>query len=367
MKRNTLAALGLLFLGLALVGGCPFTPGNTASDLELRFNVGGTPTAVPSNGEPVFQTQPIFNNIAGKSGSHAPTVTALPDGELLAAWYSYDGPHELDGAAIYTARRPAGSDTWTTPQLHIDRAAADGNPVLYSEGDDVWLFQAVVTGTGWSTSRIEVQRSGDRGQSWSAAQSLGGPLGSNVRFAPVRTAGGALLLPAYDDLWQRSLFFTSADGESWTLTAALSTTAPNQNIQPSATVLSDGRLLAVMRNTGGGWLWVTASDDNGHSWAAPIDSGFPNPGSPAALLRLASGNLILVYNNSDTLRRPLSISISADEGMTWLPARVLVDGDGEYAYPATIQTPDGLVHIVYSHDRRYIGHITLNEAWITGG
>lgn len=361
MARYLVAVFGV---GLS---GCVWPlPVQRPSAAELGFNIGGAVTPITTGGEPVFNTQPVFDSIPGKVGSHAPTLTAFPDGELLAAWYSYAGPNELDGAAIYTARRPAGAAQWETPALHIDRPEGDGNPVLYSEGDAIWLFQAVVPG-GWSTARIEVQRSADRGRTWSPPRALDGPLGANVRFPPVRTADGALLLPAYDDLLQRSLFFASADGDTWTLRSAVATDAPYQTLQPSVVVLGSGRLLAVMRNRGSGWLWVTVSDDNGQSWAPPADAGFPNPASASALLRLADGHLILVYNDSNTSRRPLSITISADEGATWYPPRVLVDGDGAYAYPSAAQTPDGLIHVVYSHNRERIQHVTLNEAWIVAG
>jgi predicted neuraminidase len=356
---------GLVLAPLAalLLAGCagPF------ADIALQFNVGGEPTPIVTSDEPVFLTEPVFDRIAGKTGSHAPTLTVFPDGELLAAWYSYSGPGELAGSAIYTARRPSASSAWEPPALHIDRPEGDGNPVLYSEGDAVWLFQTIVPG-GWSTAHIEVQRSFDRGYTWSTPQVLSGALGSNVRFPPVRLADQTLLLPAYDDLFKQSLFFVSTDGNNWDLRSTLATNPPYPNLQPSVTVLESGRLLAVMRNGGGGgWLWVTVSDDGGQSWAAPADSGFPNPGSATALLKLASGHLVLVYNDSDTARHPLSIAISADEGITWYPPRVLVDGAGAYAYPAAVQSPDGRIQIVYSHDRERIQHLTLNEAWIVAG
>jgi predicted neuraminidase len=353
------ASCSLGFVALVVLGGCP----SPVADITLEFNIGGAPTPVVTSDNPVFVSEPVFDSIPGKIGSHAPTIAAFPDGELLAAWYSYSGPGELAGSAIYTARRPADHKAWEEPELHIDRLEGDGNPVLYCEGDEVWLFQAVVPG-GWSTAHIAVQRSLDRGHTWTAPRTIPGPLGANVRFPPVRLTDQTLLLPAYDDLLKRSLFFASSDGEHWMLRARLATSPPHQSLQPSTAVLASGRLLAVLRNAGGGWLWVTASDDNGRSWARPADSGFPNPGSATALLRLANGHLFLVYNDSPTARRPLSATLSADEGLTWYPAQVLADGDGAYAYPSAVQTADGLIHVVYSHDRERIVHLTLNEAWL---
>lgn len=333
----------------------------------------GSGTAARIGPVNVQTTEPVIGRVTladagdGEQGCHAPTITALSTGDLLAAWYAYDGPGELDGADIHVARRLRDSEAWSTPELVIDRREAVGNPVLYSEGEEVWLFFAVVPGSGWSTSRIEFVRSPDGGHTWGEPEVVAGPLGANVKYPPVRLESGELLLPAYSDLIVRSLFYVSTDGERWLLRSDLSTPAPHANLQPAVVQLADGRLLSVMRNAGGGWLWWAVSDDGGRRWSQPMDSGFPNPGSPAALARLRSGNLALVFNDSEAERRPLSITISADEGQTWHPPRVLADGPGELAYPAITQTPDGVVHIVYSHDRERIEHLALNEAWIVDG
>jgi predicted neuraminidase len=336
------------------------------ADIGLTFNAPGSPPAVivvPENA--VHQETAVFDSIDGKIGHHAATITAFADGELLAAWYSYAGPGELDGSAIYTSRRLAGSAAWEPPQLHIDRPIGDGNPVLYSEGDNVWLFQAVVPG-GWSTAHIEIQRSGDRGRTWSEPRTIDGPMGANVKYPPLRTAAGDLLLPAYDDLLSLSLFFASADGDNWTLRSAVYTDGPHENIQPSVVRLGSNRLLTVMRNKGQEWLWVMASDDDGRSWSRPQNSNFANPGSATALLRLANGHLLLVFNDSPTERRPLSAAISTDDGVTWTAAKILADGDSTYSYPAVVQTPDNLIHLLYSFGRESIRHVTLNEAWVVG-
>jgi predicted neuraminidase len=333
--------------------------------VDFAFNAAPSAAVPQATGEPIYTDEAVFDAISGRNGHHAATLTAFDDGELLAAWYSYVGPGELDGSAIYTARLPGGATSWEPPVLHVDQPVGLGNPVLYSEGDEVWLFHAVAP-CGWSSAHVEVQRSGDRGRSWSPPRTVDGPVGCNVRYPPLRTAEGEMLLPAYDDLLQRSLFFASSDGESWSLRAAVWTEPPHQNIQPSVVRLESGRLLAVMRNVGQGWLWVTASDDGGRSWAPPRDSGFPNPGSSSELLRLADGNLLLVFNDSHSERRPLSATVSPDEGRSWSASRVLADGDSTYSYPAAIQSPDGLIHVLYSRGRESIRHAVVNEAWIAG-
>ncbi len=349
---------------LALLCGCPpretFSPPGSLAD----FNV-GVPVPIEIAGDPVYHDEPLFESIPGKAGSHAATITALPDGELLAAWYSYDGPHELDGAAIYHARRPAGGATWSLPQLLVDRPEADGNPVLYSEGEHVWLFQSVVP-FGWSTAHIEVQTSEDRGYTWSNPRVITGPIGTNTRYPPIRRADGGLLLPAYDDLLTSSHFFESHDGQSWRLLSTVTSPLPAQIIQPSVVELSDQSLVSVMRGTAG-WLWVTRSSDGGDTWTAARDSGFPNPGSSSQILRLASGNLLLVFNDDTTFRKELTVALSADDGYSWSHQRQFIQSESDVIYPSAVQSADGLIHIVYSYGRDQIHHTTFNEAWIVAG
>lgn len=347
---------------LATLPGCAWLVSTALdADATLDFNAGRAAPPALSDA-PLFVQGRIFEAIEGKAGSHAPTLVALDSGELVAAWYSYDGPHELDGAEIFTARLTPGTEHWSNPQ-RVVRAPPDvGNPVLAVLDGRLVLFHAVVPG-GWSAARVAQRESSDGGGTWSASRDIALEPGSNVRSPPVKVHGG-WLLPAYDDLFLRSFFLFSKDGRVWQPRSAIALPGPNEAIQPSLAPLSDGRILGVMRNVVGGFLWAAASDDDGRTWTRPIDAGFPNPASPAALLRLASGSLALVFNDSDSERHPLSIALSPDDGVTWTQAATLIDGDGSYAYPAITQTPDDLLHVVYSHGRAYIGHVTLNEAWI---
>lgn len=358
-NRTRAAALTLL---LTFTPGC-VDPLSWLDPDAVYFRLDDAPRRALT-GVAVVATTPIFESIPGRAGSHAPTLTAFDDGELLAAWTSYVGPHELAGSAIYLARRPAGSTVWSTPRLHIDRPEGDGNPVLYAEGDRVWLFQAVVPG-GWSTSRIELQTSLDRGRIWSPPQVLTGPIGSNVRSPPIRTADGKLLLPAYDNLWQRALFFEDAsdtvDSPDWRLLASLGPYVFKPTIQPALARLGDGRLVALMRTTKAGSLLATSSEDGGRSWSTAYTTGIPSAGAPAALTGLTGGRLLLVFNDSSRSRLDLSATVSTDDGRSWShPRRISASDDS--AYPAAVQTPDGAIHVVFSEARARITHVELNES-----
>ena len=41
---------------------------------------------------------------------------------------------------------------------------------------------------------------------------------------------------------------------------------------------------------------------------------------------------------------------------------MLEDQDGEYSYPAVVQTRDGLVHVTYTHRRTRVRHLVLDPA-----
>lgn len=346
-------------------GGCPLPePVPPLGDGTLVFNT-EPGVALTSDQSPDFTARSIFAELPDYAGSHAATLAQLPTGELLAAWYSYLGPHELDGSAILMSRSDPNASSWSAPWVHIDRTEGDGNPVLYAEDDQLWLFQAVVPAR-WSTSRIDFQRSSDGGQSWDTPRTLTSRLGSVTKYPPIRLADGTMLLPAYSDFIQHSIYFASIDGENWTLRSEIFTNPPVQNSQPAIVQTATGRIISVMRNAGS-WIWTAASDDLGMNWTSPQTSGFAHPSSAVHLIMLANGRLLLIYNDDDTNRQKLTVALSADDGVSWPHKRVIADGDSAYSYPTAIQSRDGRIHILYTLDRTRIEHITLNEAWIIAG
>jgi alpha-L-rhamnosidase len=91
-------------------------------------------------------------------------------------------------------------------------------------------------------------------------------------------------------------------------------------------------------------------------------TGLPNPNSGTDAVTLRDGRQLLVYNHSAKARSPLNVAVSAD-GRLWQAALTLEDEPGkEFSYPAVIQTRDGLVHIVYTWNRRRIKHVVVDPA-----
>lgn len=311
---------------------------------------------------------------------HPACLTELDGGDLYLVYYGGQGEYARD-TAVFGAWRRKGSTGWTTPRVVArDPFRSVGNPVVWQAPDGVvWLFYVVRYGATWSTSRIQAKVSRDQARTWSDAFMLHDGEGMMVRNRPIVLHGGDYLLPIYHEQGEdtesvgpgsTSLFlrYQQSTGE-WTQTGAI--VSARGVIQPAVAELSPGRLVAYNRRGGGygegsrGWIIRAESSDGGWTWSRGADSAFPNPNAAVEFLKLASGNLLLVYNDSMTARTPLVAALSADGDRTYPHRRVLAGGPGDFAYPIALQASDGLIHVVYtSEGRRVVNHAVFSERWL---
>ena len=314
--------------------------------------------------------------------AHSASLVELPDGRLAAAWYA--GAHEAAGdvAIWFSTRDGAG---WSAPRIVATRAATAaatrayvgilGNPVLYAESDRLHLWYVSVGFGGWSGSSINHSLSRDGGDSWSPAEKLvTSPflnLSTLVRAPPIPLADGGVGLPVYHEFiadraeWLR----LSADGRILGK-ARMPNSRPG--LQPAAVALDSRRALALLRDggAGDGRVMADSSVDGGLSWQVSSSPPIDNPNASVALLRLASGRLLLAANPlTGGARYELALFLSNDEGATWTPARVVEndsDREAAYAYPSLLQTRDGRIHLAYSWRYQAIAHAVFSESWLKG-
>ena len=297
--------------------------------------------------------------------SHAPSIVELPDGELFAVWHASWSPYSV----IWASRRPVGSNKWTMPSI-INRSPGAGNknPVLYlDQNKKLWLFWADEKRLWFKLVKdtIRVKTSQDSGHTWSEARDVGTLSWFLPRTHPTRLQNGQIILPVYTDLSTSSAVAISKDsGLTWK--------GPRYilflfGIQPAIIQRSDLSLFALMRT--GMWprlCWQAVSYDFGRSWKKQKLSNVKNPGFSIEMIKLASGNVVMAFNDSRTDRSSLSLALSCDEGKTWPYVRMIECRAGHvYGYPSIMQDRHGLIHVLYSYDNRSsIAHFVTDEEWL---
>lgn len=326
--------------------------------------------------------------------SHAATLVETPAGDLLCAWFN--GPKEGEPETdIVLSRLPAGTDTWTVPErMSSDPERSEQNPLLFvTPAGEVWLLHTSNEPHDQTTSRVLRRVSRDGGSTWGSSDVLFDRPGSFLRNPIVVSSNGDWLLPAYhcDSDGEASVVQLSTDqGASWTqidIPEALG------QVQMSVVELAPGELLAYYRSRAADRIHRSVSKDGGRTWSAPERTVLPNNNSAVQLLRLTDGRLVLVFNDSSaerdqfrwvpdgkggvrrkTLRTPLTLALSEDDGFTWPHWRNLQVQDEEYrenefgySYPTLLQTSDGRLHVAYSYLRKTIRHVILTPEWIEAG
>lgn len=206
-------------------------------------------------------------------------------------------------------------------------------------------------------------------------------MGWQTKNKAVFLKSGRMILPLYSDGFSFSLMaITDNGGQHWKFSDPL--VAPG-NIQPSIAIKSDGTLVTYMRDNGPPpkRLMISESKDDGLTWSPVCDSQLPNEGSGADVVTLTNGHWILAYNDTESGRYSLAVSLSEDEGRTWKYTRHLEldKRDREIAtkssYPSIIEGKEGVIHVIYSYHRNdskgepneTIKYARIDETWIRKG
>lgn len=368
---------------------------------------------------PLYAAELIFPLHA--QHNHAPGIVELPGGELFASWYRGSGERTADDVAVYGSRRAKGSNAWSEPFLLADTPGfPDCNTALFLDKDKrLWLFYPTIIANSWESclTRFKVASRYDQpgAPAWDregviflkpadfgpeAIKLLEGQvaqagvevsaerkaridelkrrlndkllqrLGWQPRCKPTQLPSGRLLLPLYSDTYSFSLMAISDDGgQTWIASRPLMGFG---SIQPTVLRRNDGTLVAYMRENGmRDRVRVAESNDDGMTWGNVGVNDLPNPGSGLDGVRLASGQWLLVYNDTIQGRNKLAVSLSLDEGRTWAKTRHLENEPaGSFHYPAVIQGADGTIHCVYSYfvsGGKSMKHAAFNEAWVAAG
>lgn len=229
-------------------------------------------------------------------------------------------------------------------------------------------------------------------------------LGPFQRFWPMgikRLSDGSILAAGYVPFKSAAgrekttaAFLKSQDeGKTWNYLSHIPNENPFDFSEPDVLETRDGRLITLLRTDWdrvpvqdrpeearhgyGYFLYQSESTDGGRNWSEPVPLSLW--GHPPYLLRLASGNILLVYG----YRRPpweIRAILSRDEGRTWdmrTLRTVYTFNPGSYdiGYPVATQTDDGtIICAFYGYSTSDLGDKSprgifvsiFDEAWLSG-
>ncbi len=345
----------------------------------------------------------------------------LGDGSLGCVWFGGTQEGKAD-ISIHMARlapeptagaKPSGRST-------IDPTRSEQNPILFPTPEGpLWLLYTSQKSGNQDTAVVRRRVSLDHGVTWSEPETMIADAGVFVRQPIVVTPDGEWLLGTFlcrtvpgvkwvgdDDV--SALRISTDKGRNWCpIEVPDSLGCVHMNVVDAG----GGELLALFRSRWADFIHAARSSTQGRSWSRPEPTALPNNNSSIQATRLADGRIALVYNHASAAdaaerrlslydeiededgpataptapvrartafwgapRAPLSLVLSTDGGRSWGPRIDLATGDGycmtnnsadrlnrELSYPSVHQTPDGRLHIAFTHHRRAIRHIVLER------
>lgn len=375
-------------------------------------------TKVPTD-KGIFETPKTFTFIGDSANgpmyfthNHEPALTALPNGDLLAIWFTTVTERGRE-MIVAGARLRAGAREWDKPDVFFQVADRNltGQTLWWDGKKTVYHISGVGVGDDWKRLSLVMRKSTDNGATWDTPQIIGPEY--SLRHQPIdamiQTSDGAIVFLADAD-WSSnggtSVHITHDQGKTWSDPGegkpapqfkAGNTGAWIAGIHGGIVELKDGSWMALGRgDTIGGKMPMSISKDKGKTWEyhqtsiTPIESA-----QRLVLLRLKEGPLLLVsfeQQMTDIIspgknRKGIGMyaALSYDEGKTWPVRRLITPGEGrrvldapcnlrwgeQYSvldethaerrgYLTGAQAPDGMIHLLSSGT-----HYAFNMKWIT--
>ena len=327
-------------------------------------------------------------------------------GSLKCLWFggSLEGKADI---SIYRASLGE-DDTWTqVQQLSNDSQRSEQNPLQFNAPDGRRLIlHTAQPGGNQDACVVRIRAEG------AAVRDLPLPPGTFIR-SPIHVRGdGAWLLPLFRCVTQAgyrwngshdtaALAISQDGGQHW---RQIEVPESVGCVHMTLVSLGELRLAAFFRRRQADFVYRSESADGGESWSVPLATDVPNNNSSISVIALHDGRLAMACNPVNAAmhtdrrvslydelgedsrpaasggcepvwgvpRAPLSICVSADEGLTF-PRRIVVDDspgtclsndslDGrnfELSYPSLIQGEDGTLDLAYTFYRRAIKHLRL--------
>lgn len=384
----------------------------------------GTMSSAATTAAPLVQHELLFP--PQTQHVHSSCIIECPNGDFLCAWFQGSGERKSADVVIRGARLKKNTAAWSEPFLLADTPEfPDCNPVLFIDAhQELWLFWIAVLAESWEDSLLRCRKANDYQNDgppqwyWQdtlvlkpgnefaetlehtykdlipAMPGLDADFGAytippaqqllDAARDPSKTQrgwmtrthlltlpSGRIVLPLYSDGFYVGLAALSDDqGTSWRPSAPIPGALLNQ---PSIVRKKDGTLAAYMREEGDlkHRVLKSQSTDDGETWSIAAYTDIPNPNASLEVIALQDGRWVMAYNDSETDRNTLALSLSDDEGNSWKWTRHLEqDPAGSFHYPSLIQSRNGHIHITYTYsvkEGKSIKHVKLDPEWVLQG
>lgn len=327
-----------------------------------------------------------------------PGVAISLGGRLWATWYS-GGAGEGPENFVLLATSGDGGETWSKPVFVIDPESPVRayDPVLWRAPDgSLWWFHAQTYGQwdGRAGVWAVMTRNADEPLPvWSPPRRIADGIMMNK---PVVTREGRWLFPiarwalkpsasmpgprrppipnpylSWDPEAVGTHVYRSDDAGA-TVMRLGTARIPDVRYDEHHVIERRDHTLWLLARTNAG-ISESVSADGGATWSLGRPSPIPNAPSRFSIRRLRSGNLLLVKHNppmdqpwlvADTIqpswrqRSHLTAYLSEDDGTSWRGG-LLIDDRLVVSYPDIDQDTDGMIYVIYDHNREQNGEILL--------
>ncbi len=367
---------------------------------------------------PVFNEPRIFTKIPPDSNgplyfthNHNPAVTALPNGDLLAIWFTTVKERGRE-MTVAGSRLRKGQDVWDEADLffNIPGRNQSGQALWWDGEKTVYHFGGVSAGDHWRDLSLVMRTSVDNGVTWGKPVIIGPEYGlrHQVIDAVISTRDGEIVLlcdASWDGHGGTVVHISTDNGISWTdpgrgrqlpVFEEGKSGAWIAGIHAGIAELRDGRWMAFGRgNEINGKMPLSISGDKGKTWVYSASSfNLIGAAQRVAFIRLREGPLLLVSFDSALDQYDVSgrhfkgngmfAALSYDEGESWAVKKLITPGDKRYVltapcnlrwgerfsildtgraesrgYLTATQSPDGMIHVLSSGT-----HYSFNLAWL---
>jgi sialidase-1 len=305
-------------------------------------------------------------------------IVTLGDGSILLCYQEYlpgpEGGEDNGRNQLVSVVSCDGGLTWGEKRVRVTNDPGDVNVYnsqLQRLPDGTLLFafmryHVLAAGQPPQTSMF-LCRSRDDGatfdaptpiwsrQPWGCASGVLQRLSTGRLLLPIGCQTGAIWSTTDHEVL--GALISDDEGATWTVSRNWVDLPLRGAMEAHVAELRDGRLLMVMR-TQLGAVFQAHSADGGATWSRPQTTGLRQPETCPELIRLSTGDLMLVWCNAEYnpgfgshygKRSPLAAALSRDEGATWTFAKNLADDPHTgYYNPVAHCTPAGRVIVSYT-------------------